>query len=113
VAALESARRLSRFERARIDRQGREVLTDWQGLLTRHTPQAREILRNVLDGRLIFTPAPKERVYMFSGQPSLGRLLAGSIPAYGGLFNSDGGPNGIMPVGLFVLIRFEALALAA
>ena len=95
LAALESARRLSRFERARIDRQVREVLTDWQGLLTRHTPQAREILRNVLAGRLIFVPAPQEHVYTFSGQASLGRLLAGAIPAYSGAFNSDGGPNGI------------------
>ncbi len=94
LAALESARRLSRFERVRIDRQVREALTDWQGLLTRQTPQAREILRNMLAGRLIFRPAPKERLYEFSGQGALGRLLAGAIPAYNGLFNSDGGPNG-------------------
>ncbi len=70
------------------------MLTDWQGLLSRHTPQAREILRHVLEGRLIFTPGPQERVYTFSGQASLGRLLAGTIPAYRGVFNSDGGPKG-------------------
>ncbi len=97
LGALESARHLSRFERGRIDRQVREVLTDWQGLLTRHTPQAREILRNVLAGRIIFTPAPEERVYTFIGQGALGRLLAGAIPAYSGTFNSDGGPNGKRP----------------
>jgi len=95
LAALESSRRLGRVERARIDRQVREVLTDWQGFLPRHTPQAREILRNLLEGRLIFTPEPKSHVYTFSGQAALGRLLTGAIPAYSGVFNSVGGPNGI------------------
>src|SRR5438874_1182815 len=61
LAALESARRLGRVERARVDHQVRDVLTDWQGLLTRHTPQAREVLRNVLEGRLIFEANLKER----------------------------------------------------
>ena len=95
ITVLESARHLSYVERAQIDRQVRNALTDWQGLLTRRTPQAREILRNVLEGRLIFAPEPKDRIYRFSGQASLGRLLAGVVPAYSGMFNGDGGPNGI------------------
>ena len=71
------------------------MLTDSQGLLTRHTPQARDILRNVLKGRLVFAPDMQERIYMFSGDAALGRLLVGAVPALSGLFNSYGGPNGI------------------
>src|SRR5262249_27477304 len=95
LAALDSTRRLSRIDRARLDRQVRETLTDWQGLLTKHTVPAREILRTVLAGRLIFTPAPAELAYSFSGEASIGRLLAGAVPAWTGAFNSYGGPNGI------------------
>jgi hypothetical protein len=94
LAALESSRRLGRLERARVDRQVRDVLTDWQGLLTRHMPQAREVLRNVLEGRLIFEPNLKERIYTFSGEISVGRLLLGAVPAHSAAFNSGGGPNG-------------------
>src|SRR5439155_24101221 len=95
LVTLESARRLGRVERARVDHQVRDVLTDWQGLLTRHTPQAREVLRNVLEGRLIFEANLKERIYTFSGEISLGRLLLGAVPAHSAAFNSVGGPNGI------------------
>ncbi len=94
LATLDATRRLSRIDRARIDRQVREVLTDWQGLLAHQTMPAREILRNVLAGRLIFAPSPEERIYTFTGNGSLGRLLEGKIPAWNGAFNSDGGPNG-------------------
>src|SRR5262249_22698750 len=94
-ATLDSSRRLSRLDRARLDRQVRETLADWQGLLAKQTVPAREILRSVLAGRLIFTPAPEERVYTFAGEASIGRLLTGAVPAWSKAFNSDGGPNGI------------------
>ena len=95
LATLDSTRRLPHLDRARLDSQVRETLTDWQGLLGKQTAPAREILRNVLAGRLIFTPTPEERVYTFTGQASIGRLLAGAVPAWSRAFNSDGGPNGI------------------
>jgi hypothetical protein len=54
-------------------------LTDWQGLLERHPAQARQILRKLLVGRLIFTPQADQTGawYEFTGQATYGKLLAG------------------------------------
>ena len=41
-------------------------------------PEAREILRNLVVGRIVLTPRPEARVYEFSGRGSFGRLLAGT-----------------------------------
>ena len=35
-------------------------------------------LRNLVVGRIAFTPRPEARVYEFSGRGSFGRLLAGT-----------------------------------
>ena len=44
-------------------------------------PEARQMLRTLLEGRLIFTPAQNgdASVYEFSGQVALGRLLSGVV----------------------------------
>ncbi len=47
-------------------------------MLRREVPEAREILRNLIVGRIVFTPRPETRLYEFSGRGSLGRLLAGT-----------------------------------
>ena len=47
-------------------------------MLRREVPEAREILRNLIVGRIVFTPRPETRLYEFSGRGSLGRLLAGA-----------------------------------
>jgi site-specific DNA recombinase len=54
-------------------------LTDWQGLLERHPAQARQILRKLLVGRLVFTPRTDASgaYYEFTGEASYGKLLAG------------------------------------
>ncbi len=44
----------------------------------REVPKAREIPRNLIVGRIVFTPRPEARVYEFSGRGSFGRLLAGN-----------------------------------
>ena len=51
----------------------------WQGLLMRHTLQARQIVRKLLVGRLRFVPYKNgmERGYTFTGQSQIGRILAG------------------------------------
>ena len=46
--------------------------------LCSEVPEAREILRNLVVGRIVFTPRPELRVYEFSGRVSFGRLLAGT-----------------------------------
>jgi len=47
-------------------------------MLRREVPEAREILRNLIVGRIVFKPRPEARVYEFSGRGSFGRLLAGT-----------------------------------
>jgi len=47
-------------------------------MLRREVPETREILRNLIVGRIVFTPRPETRLYEFSGRGSLGRLLAGT-----------------------------------
>jgi len=47
-------------------------------MLRREVPEAREILRNLIVGQIVFTPRPEARVYELSGQGSFGRLLAGT-----------------------------------
>lgn len=44
-------------------------LTDWQGMLKQEPPQARQALRALLAGRLVFTPREPdgERFYAFEG----------------------------------------------
>ena len=48
-------------------------------------PKAREILRNLVVGRIGFMPRPEARGYEFSGRGSFGRLPAGTTsPVFGG-----------------------------
>jgi hypothetical protein len=53
-------------------------LSDWRGLLSRQIAQSRQILKRLLVGRIVFRQRP-DGVYEFSGQASLGRLLAGIL----------------------------------
>jgi hypothetical protein len=56
-------------------------LTDWQGLLERQPLQARQILKKLVEGRLIFDPFDDEAGigYRIRGQATYGRLLSGVI----------------------------------
>jgi hypothetical protein len=51
-------------------------LADWRGLLRRHVAQSRQILKKLLVGRIVFQPRD-DGTYEFSGQASLGRIIAG------------------------------------
>jgi hypothetical protein len=54
-------------------------LEDWRALLGRHVPQARQILKKLLVGPILFTPERDDhgRYYALSATGSLGKLLAG------------------------------------
>jgi len=58
------------LDTARITHDLRERLTGWQGLLQRETPVARQILWEVLVGRVTFTPRGygNSRYYEFAGR---------------------------------------------
>ena len=47
-------------------------------MLRREVPETREILRNLIVGRIVYTPRQEARVYEFSGRRSFGRILAGN-----------------------------------
>ncbi len=78
LVELEPAARIGQREIPRLEREIRHRLANWRTMLRREIPEAREILRNLIVGRIVFTPRPKARVYEFSGQGSFGRLLAGN-----------------------------------
>ncbi len=81
LAALNGCERVSRFDLHQVGRELRARLEDWRGLLCRQVGQARQILRKLLVGRLVFTPRKDAsgRYYEFTGQANLGRLLEGLI----------------------------------
>jgi site-specific DNA recombinase len=75
---LDAIGRIGQRELSRLEREIRHRLADWRAMLRREAPEAREILRNLVVGRIVFRPRPEARVYDFSGRGSFGRLLAGN-----------------------------------
>lgn len=65
---LDARSRVGRTELPRLEREIRHRLADWRAMLRREVPEAREILRNLVVGRIVFTPRPEARVYEFSGR---------------------------------------------
>lgn len=58
----------------------RARLDDWRGLLARHVPQARQILKKLLAGPVRFMPEREgiRQRWRFSGAATLETLLAGT-----------------------------------
>ncbi len=73
------------LDRGRLARELAARLTDWQGLIAGQPIQARQLLRQFLVGRLVFTPRQDEHgaYYEFTGRASYGKLLAGLVVATG------------------------------
>jgi hypothetical protein len=61
----------------RIARECRRRVTDWHGLLEREPIQARQILRELLPGKIVLTPRPEllQPVYEFEGPTTYSRLV--------------------------------------
>jgi len=78
---LESRAKIRSLDTADLTANLRNRLTDWQGLLQRQTPEARQILRRLLVGRLVFTPKKDEtgRYYEFVGQGSISEVVCGTV----------------------------------
>ncbi len=85
LAALESCEQVSQFDFRQIEQELRARLEDWRGLLCRQVAQARQILRKLLVGKLVFTPREDAsgRYYEFAGQGTLRQVLAGVAAAKG------------------------------
>lgn len=61
------------------ERLSRGGLADWQGLLQRQPIEARQILKKLVEGRLVFDPVEDGMAagYRIGGQATRGRLPAG------------------------------------
>ena len=92
LAGLERLSRIGDVDRQQLKADLRKRLDDWRGLLRRHVPQARQILRKLLDGRVTFTP--KVDHYEFVGKWSLGKLMSGLVDLPQGMAS----PTGFEPV---------------
>jgi site-specific DNA recombinase len=79
LAELAAMRQVAHMDRTRLDRDLRDRLTDWQGLIQQQPQQARQGLRKLLEGRLAFTPTADGTAVEFSGQGRLDPILAGVV----------------------------------
>jgi Resolvase, N terminal domain/Recombinase zinc beta ribbon domain len=79
-----------------------EKSEDWRALLRKHAPIARQIVRKLVDGRIVFTPDPEARRYRFTMPGTLTNFFSGivcplAMASPRGIFKSDaerrvGGP---------------------
>jgi site-specific DNA recombinase len=80
VAATIAARTRGRtvgYDRRRAERLAGDYLRRWRTLLTKHVSDARQALREVLEGPMRFTPEGK--TYRFEGQVTFAQLFAGVV----------------------------------
>jgi hypothetical protein len=79
LAALDSLPHMTSFDVNRVERDLRKRLEDWRGLLKRQMPYTRQILSQLLDGRIAWTPRRSEGLYEFKGRAKFDQLLSGIV----------------------------------
>ena len=79
LAAMDALETLSGFDPRTVERDLRQKLAEWRGLLRRRTPLARQMLARLLDGRIVWTPNEEKELYEFAGRVNLDRLLSGVV----------------------------------
>ncbi len=79
------------FDRAEIERKVLTEVARWREVLTEELPDGRQLLREILDEPLKFTPEGK--AYRFEGNTRLGALVAGLVGA-----TEVASPTGVEPV---------------
>ncbi len=92
LAELESAASSGGGDAAEIERELRRYLADWQGLLRGQPIQARQMIRKLLTGRLIFTPDEDDlgRFYTFEGRADRLQPIRGTVRAARALVTPGG-----------------------
>jgi hypothetical protein len=83
LAALDQLTQVGRLDQALLERTARECLTDWQGLLAGQPVQARQMLKKLLEGRLVFTPTSDGAAVEFRGTGVLDPVLSGIVDGDG------------------------------
>ncbi len=81
LQGLAKAERVAAVDSQQIKGELRERLADVKALLGRHTPQARQMLRKLVDGKIAVEPAFQDgrRGFRISGRLNVGRLLKGEV----------------------------------
>lgn len=94
LRARDQAVQVARLDTKSVEQALRAKLDEWKALLRRHAPQARQILKKLLAGPIVFTPirAGQSCYYEFKVQLTLGRMIEGLTVA-----NSVASPPGIEP----------------
>jgi hypothetical protein len=83
LTALDQLTQVGRLDRIQLERTARECLTDWQGLLAGQPVQARQMLRKLLEGRLVFTPMADGTAVEFRGTGVVDPVLRGIVDGDG------------------------------
>ncbi len=79
LTSLSGLERIQTWDPQQLRRDLTKRLTQWQGLLTRHVAQTRQILRKLLVGRLRFTFDAEAQTCEFTGQGMFDPILAGML----------------------------------
>jgi site-specific DNA recombinase len=106
--ALRTPRRTSKIDDRRVERDLRRRLAEWRSVLRRNAPTARQMLAELIDGRLTFTPDFETRDYSFEGVGTLAKVLRGIVATAGDVGplvwrarrESNPRPTGSKPVAL-------------
>jgi hypothetical protein len=83
LALLDRAEELGSFDVKDIERELRARLASWRDRLDRQAPIARQVVTQLLDGRIVCTPHRDERLYEFSGRVKFDQLLSGIVLTQG------------------------------
>ena len=83
IAVIDRAGKRAQVDVRTIERDLRARLETWRGLLRKHVPQARQVLRKLLDGPIVFRPMREdgERYCAFTAPIDLALLLTGTASA--------------------------------
>jgi chromosome segregation ATPase len=78
LADLEAPRAAARSGR-RLAENLTTKLGEWRGLQRAYAPQARQMLRKLIEGRIVFTPKTETRSYAFVATGRLSRFFNGLV----------------------------------
>jgi len=106
LAGLQGLRPVTAGDLQQLQQDVEARLSDWRGLLSRQITQSRQILKKLLVGRIVFRQTP-DGGYEFSGEASLGRILAGIVCTKAGVAPTGTAHQAVGPFEVY----FEVLAL--
>jgi hypothetical protein len=83
LSVHERATQVARLDTRRVERELRAKLDEWTALLRRQTPQARQVLKKLLDGPILFTPVQvgNDSYCEFKATIGLSQMLSGTVLA--------------------------------